>query len=73
MLIESENSEGFVGSLMPTFEIHASNPLLDVNPRSRLRIGLSAIHSIPLKSHFIVLGRIDIHVWINHWAASEKN
>jgi hypothetical protein len=63
---KSEDEKDSVELLMPTFEIHTGNPLFDVHPRSRLWVGLSAIHSIPLKSRFIVLGRIDIYVWINH-------
>jgi hypothetical protein len=50
--------------LMPTLEIHAANPLLDVDPRTRLWIGLSAIYSIPLKACLIIFGRIPIHIRI---------
>jgi len=62
MMSNTEDVEDSVELLMATFKIHISNTLLDLHPRSRLWVGLSAIYSITLKSSFIVLSKIDIHV-----------
>ena len=50
--------------LIPTLQIHARNPLLNMHPGPSLWIGLSTINRIPLKSGLVVFGRITIDVGV---------
>jgi hypothetical protein len=49
---------------MATLEIHRVNPLFDMHPKAKLRIGLSAIYSVPLEAYIIIVSGIAIHIRI---------
>jgi hypothetical protein len=59
-------------SLAPTLKIHATNSLLDMRTRINVGVGFCAIDRIPLKSGFIVLGRVNIHIWIDHGSTAKQ-